>query len=196
MSSYKSIYTGQQVDNAVGKVLDDNAKVKYGNLIGDINDQQDLRETLDALRTTCLDLEVEDGDLVLKLDGEILTFNDVVDLVFEQPKLTYVRTNDSLLFPGLFDLEGGSPYIYFVGVLAMGTPGVKFLKMEDDDSITLQQVYTEVTSNKVTEISIQSTDAQYPSAKAVYDAIDTILGNINTALDEIIGETTPEEVVG
>lgn len=195
MSSYKSIYTGQQVDNAVGKVLDDNAKVKYGNLIGDINDQQDLRETLDALRTTCLDLEVEDGDLVLKLDGEILTFNDVVDLVFEQPKLTYVRTNDSLLFPGLFDLEGGSPYIYFVGFLAIGTPGIKFLKMEDDDSIILQQVYTEVTSNKVTEINIQSTDAQYPSAKAVYDAIDNVLGNINEALDEIIGES-PEEVVG
>lgn len=195
MSSYKSIYTGQQVDNAVGKVLNDNAKVKYGNLIGNIEDQADLQDTLDSMRTTCLDLVVEDEELVLKLGEDTLSFNDVINLVFEQPKLTYVRTPDSLLFPGLFDLEGAAPYIYFVGVLAIGTPGIKFLKMEDDDSIVLQQVYTEVTSNKVTEVNIQSTDAQYPSAKAVYDAIDNVLGNINEALDEIIGES-PEEVVG
>ena len=60
MSSYKSIYTGQQVDNAVGKVLNDDSKTKYGNLIGNIEDQQDLIGMLDAMRTTCLDLVVED----------------------------------------------------------------------------------------------------------------------------------------
>ena len=39
-------------------------------------------------------------------------------------------------------------------------------------------------SNKVTSISAQSTDAQYPSAKCVYD----VVGNIGTILDNINGE--------
>jgi len=39
-------------------------------------------------------------------------------------------------------------------------------------------------SNKVTSISAQSTDAQYPSAKCVYD----VVGNIVTILDNINGE--------
>lgn len=196
MSSYKSIYTGQQVDNAVGKVLNDDSKTKYGNLIGNIEDQQDLIGMLDAMRTTCLDLVVEDEELVLKSGDETLSFDDVVHLVFEEPKLVYVRTPDSFLFPGIFDIDGNSPFIYFVGFLTTSTPGMKYLKMEYDSSITLQQVYTEHTSNKVTEISIQSTDEEYPSAKAVYNAIDNVLGDINEALDEIIGEVPEEEVVG
>lgn len=51
----------------------------------------------------------------------------------------------------------------------------------------------EMTSNKVTSISSESTDIQYPSAKAVAQAIasteeyiDTQIGDINTALDSII----------
>lgn len=39
----------------------------------------------------------------------------------------------------------------------------------------------EVTSNKVTSLSSQSTDTQYPSAKCVYD----IVGNIETLLAQI-----------
>ena len=46
----------------------------------------------------------------------------------------------------------------------------------------------ELSSNKVTSISSSSTDTQYPSAKCVYDYIDTIVGDINSALDTINGE--------
>lgn len=46
----------------------------------------------------------------------------------------------------------------------------------------------ENTNNKVTSISSASTDTQYPSAKCVYDYIDTIVGDINSALDTINGE--------
>ena len=53
----------------------------------------------------------------------------------------------------------------------------------------------EQTSNKVTSLSDQSTDVQYPSAKAVYDEIgpindllDDILGDIDAALDVLNGE--------
>lgn len=49
----------------------------------------------------------------------------------------------------------------------------------DDNSSAYEQ-----TSNKVTSISSSSTDTQYPSAKCVYD----IIGDINSALDEIQGE--------
>ena len=194
MTSYKSIYTGSQVDEAVGKVLNDNATVKYGNIIGDIEDQPDLVGALNAIRSIRLELTVEDEEQVLKLGDEIQSFEDVVNLIFNEPRLVYVKAPDCLLFPGIFDLEGSPAYIYFVGVNAIGSPGVKYLRMEDDDSITLQQVYNEVLSNRVTEISIQSTDSEYPTAKAVYNAIDTVLGSINEALDEIIGEptSTPE----
>ena len=43
----------------------------------------------------------------------------------------------------------------------------------------------EQNSNKVTSISSASTDVQYPSAKAVYDLVDTALGDIETLLAEI-----------
>ena len=46
----------------------------------------------------------------------------------------------------------------------------------------------ELISNKTTSLSSSSTDTQYPSAKCVYDYIDTIVGDINTALDTINGE--------
>ena len=44
----------------------------------------------------------------------------------------------------------------------------------------------EMTSNKTTSISSSSTDTQYPSAKATYDYVDTKIGDIDTALDNII----------
>lgn len=46
----------------------------------------------------------------------------------------------------------------------------------------------ELISNKTTSLTSSSTDTQYPSAKCVYDYIDTIVGDINTALDTINGE--------
>ena len=43
-------------------------------------------------------------------------------------------------------------------------------------------------TNKTTSLTSSSTDTQYPSAKCVYDYIDTIVGDINSALDTINGE--------
>ncbi len=40
-------------------------------------------------------------------------------------------------------------------------------------------------SNKVTSISSESTDTQYPSALAVYNYVDTIVGDINALLDTL-----------
>ena len=43
-------------------------------------------------------------------------------------------------------------------------------------------------SNKVTSISSQSTNTQYPGALAVYNYVNTTIGDINTVLDSINGE--------
>lgn len=43
----------------------------------------------------------------------------------------------------------------------------------------------ERTANKVTAIGSGSTDTQYPSAKAVYDAIQTAIGSIETQLSQV-----------
>lgn len=50
------------------------------------------------------------------------------------------------------------------------------------DDISTMILGKEDSSNKVTSISSSSTDAEYPSAKCVYDAIDTALGDIETLL--------------
>lgn len=43
----------------------------------------------------------------------------------------------------------------------------------------------EATTNKVTSLSSSSTDTQYPSAKCVYDFVNSIVGDINTMLDQM-----------
>lgn len=45
----------------------------------------------------------------------------------------------------------------------------------------------ESTANKVTGINAQSTNTAYPSAKAVYEYVDDIVGDINAALETIMG---------
>lgn len=52
----------------------------------------------------------------------------------------------------------------------------------DGNSQTVSLASFENVSNKVTSISSQSTDTQYPSAKCVYD----VVGNINTVLETIV----------
>lgn len=45
----------------------------------------------------------------------------------------------------------------------------------------------EKTANRVTSISASSTDTKYPTAKAVYSYVNGIVGDIESALDVIIG---------
>jgi len=52
---------------------------------------------------------------------------------------------------------------------------------EIEQDINQLQLTKEDTSNKVTSLSSESTDEEYPSAKAVYD----IVGNVESLLAEI-----------
>lgn len=56
------------------------------------------------------------------------------------------------------------------------------LTKSDNTMVSLNMSNYELTSNKVTSLSSQSTDTQYPSAKCVYD----LIGPIDTALDAIL----------
>ena len=58
----------------------------------------------------------------------------------------------------------------------------------DEGPQSLPLPFYEETSNKVTEITENSTDVQYPSAKSVKTYVDSIVGNIETALANIIGD--------
>lgn len=57
------------------------------------------------------------------------------------------------------------------------------LQYLDEHGVDLTGV--ERTANKVTAIGSSSNDTQYPSAKAVYDAIQTAIGTIETQLSQV-----------
>lgn len=56
------------------------------------------------------------------------------------------------------------------------------LTKSDNTTVSLDMSNYEATTNKVTSLSAQSTDTQYPSAKCVYD----LIGPIDSALDAIL----------
>lgn len=60
------------------------------------------------------------------------------------------------------------------------------IRYADGTSQNVSLASFEDVNNKVTSISSQSTDAQYPSAKAVYD----IVGDINSVLETIVGQNS------
>ena len=56
-------------------------------------------------------------------------------------------------------------------------------------TITAISVHVELTSNKVDSLSADSTDAQYPSAKCVWDLIGDV-GTVINSINGIIGDDT------
>ena len=60
------------------------------------------------------------------------------------------------------------------------------IKVKDENVIGLSDLYQQ-SANKVTSISASSTDAQYPSAKAVYTALQSALGEYVTDIASLVG---------
>lgn len=54
-------------------------------------------------------------------------------------------------------------------------------KIQDDNGDDIKMKDVEMTTNKVTSISSNSTNDQYPSAKCVYD----LIGNLENLLSEL-----------
>lgn len=61
------------------------------------------------------------------------------------------------------------------------SPDADTLYLIDEDSVAFER-----TSNKVTSLSSSSTNTQYPSAKTVYDYVDSIVGDIETLLNALL----------
>lgn len=96
--------------------------------------------------------------------------------------LPLVLLGDGFLFSGAISVNGNTGLYVATYVPNAPTPW-------SINAVMLQP------NNLVTSISAQSTDAQYPSAKCVYDAIDNAVGDIESALATIIGNGGSPQVI-
>ena len=187
--TYKSSYTGNQIDTAVGQVLNDNSKVQYGNIIGNLANQADLITAINDAKSIRLTLETENDMLVLKNGTATVAFNDLVTLIFTDKKSILIQTSDTILIPVAFNLHSTPAFIIFAGEASPSNPGANYLRIDNTDNILTSSFAAESIGNKIISISASSTDIEYPSAKSVYDLVDTALGDISEALEGIIGES-------
>jgi hypothetical protein len=131
------------------------------------------------------------GELKLKVNsnpsasGATIYINGVVSSStnYTLPAGSYIIFYDGTYFH--FRTDGRIPYV----VHTSSTSGL----MKNDGSVDTNTYLTahqdisgkENTSNKVTSLSSSSTDTEYPSAKATYTYINTMLGDIETLLSNI-----------
>lgn len=67
---------------------------------------------------------------------------------------------------------------------------VRYLKIAANNTWSSGSTNIERTSYKVTFLTSASTDAQYPSAKCVYDTLQNAVGDVHAALQELLGGET------
>jgi len=166
MADYKSNFTGTQVDSAVDKVLNNNCIVKYGNLIGSLEDQTDLKEALDKLKGISLLATKEGSIYYIYKDKVQQTFSDIQTIV-NNNQYVYLTYNG---------------YVYLVSSISLGsTSQITFYNCQDfistqisidsNNKVSLYEWVSENRLNKTTSLNSNSTDTQYPSAKAVFDFV-------------------------
>ena len=102
------------------------------------------------------------------LNNEIIEFEDVKEFCLNHKYFVYLTHNSNLYIP----VYVNSSEIYFDCMLIQsGNIKVKRIAITYLNTVTLNEYVAEKTSNKVTVIDENSTDAQYPSAKSVYDEL-------------------------
>ena len=114
--------------------------------------------------------------LAKKPDGTLL-FNDCTH---DGDKISYIITNQTISAPGIVECQlritGGNEDIYMPKFSLLVSDNLD-IGIESADESTAFGRYLAVmdkkedSENKTTSLSSESTDAQYPSAKAVYDAL-------------------------
>lgn len=178
-------------DNAIELVVDGNAQVitsvEWGEISGTLSNQTDLQNELNAINNSinskadvssveALSSQVSEmsGDI-----GDITTsLNNKVDKVSGKGLSTNDFTNaDKSKLDGV---ESGAE----VNV-------IEDIKVDNvsltptNKSVNIDLSGKENVSNKTTTLSSASTDTQYPSAKCVYDYVDSIVGDIESLLEAI-----------
>lgn len=103
----------------------------------------------------------------------------------------YDGTNGYRTYP-LTNITGSSA-IFTAPFYTDSLSGVQFRETKcfaADNSWTHRTYYAEAQINKVTTLSVSSTNTQYPSAKCVYDALQNAVGDVHAALQELLGGET------
>ena len=168
-------YTKDETDAAVSSAITSKADVAYVNNqlstkanVSDLGNLTDLETTNKSSAVAAINELKNEGSIVSNIDGMTITKND----------------NNAIQTVGIIDKNNE-------GVAVKTWTGTK----EEYDALTSKDANTlyyvtddyeepEVTSNKVTEINSSNTDEEYPSAKAVYDAIQDIPGGGGSGTDD------------
>ena len=158
--------------------------------------------TASDLSTETTNRQNADTNLQSQIDA-ITVSSDVIDVVGTYTDLqnydtTHVKAND--IIKVLQDSTHNDAMAYYRWVITnnvgswvyVGSEGSFYTKSEADTLLNAK----EDTSNKATSISSSSTDAQYPSAKLLYDKIKYTNGTITTEsvqdLGDAFGQTISE----
>ena len=164
-------YTKEETDAAINSSVSNKADITYVNSqvstkanASDLGDLSDLETTNKSSAVAAINEVLNEGTSVSNIDYLTITKN----------------SSDAIQTVGVLDKNGA-------GYAVKTWTGTK----EEYDALTSKDANTlyyvtddyeepEVKSNKVTNIDSTNTDEQYPSAKAVYDAIQDIPGGGST----------------
>ena len=179
-------YTKDETDAAVSSAITSKADVAYVNNqlstkanASDLGNLTDLETTNKSSAVAAINELKNEGSIVSNIDGMTITRNE----------------NNAIQTIGVIDKNGEE-----TSVKTWTGTKEEYDALETKDASTLYYITDdyeepEVKSNKVTDINSTNTDEEYPSAKAVYDAIQDVSGgggNVPIATTEVAGKVKPD----
>ena len=182
----ETTYTKEETDAAITSSVSNKADVTYVNSqvstkanASDLGDLSDLETTNKSSAVAAINEVLNEGTSVSNIDYLTITKN----------------ASDAIQTVGVLDKNGD-------GYAVKTWTGTKeeYDALETKDANTLYYITDdyeepEVKSNKVTDINSTNTDEEYPSAKAVYDAIQDVSGgggDVPIATTEVAGKVKPD----
>lgn len=175
----ETTYTKEETDAAINSSVSNKADVTYVNSqvatkanASDLGDLSDLETTNKSSAVAAINEVLNEGTSVSNIDYLTITKN----------------ASDAIQTVGVLDKNGA-------GYAVKTWTGTKeeYDALETKDANTLYYITDdyeepEVKSNKVTNINSTNTDEEYPSAKAVYDAIQDVSGGGTTNYEVLINK--------
>lgn len=185
-SDKATTYTKDETDAAVSSAITSKADVAYVNNqlstkanASDLGNLTDLETTNKSSAVAAINELKNEGSIVSNIDGMTITRNE----------------NNAIQTIGVIDKNGEE-----TSVKTWTGTKEEYDALETKDASTLYYITDdyeepEVKSNKVTDINSTNTDEEYPSAKAVYDAIQDVSGgggDVPIATTEVAGKVKPD----
>ena len=132
IGNYNSNFTGIEVDEAVNKVLNNDCVVKYANLTGSIEDNEELTQALNKVESVKLTVAQVGSNYEIQREGIAQTFSDIYTLVTSKEIYIYISYNNKMYLPSIFT-----------------NTSVIFRSIGSDDGLTLQENISINSSNSV-----------------------------------------------